>query len=246
MPFSGNCLKIIAAIAMAVDHFGLLCFPNLLIFRIIGRISFPIFAYFIAEGCKYTRNRLRYWGIIAGMGLVFQLGYYILLGGLYMSIFITFSFSIALIYLLDECKKAFLSKERKTGKKIGLVCAFFAALAAVWFIANIQYKDFAIDYTFWGIITPLFASAFHAPKDAPERWKGLDIPQLGVAAMALPLLPLALTSIMPCQFYSFLALPLLLLYSGKRGKYKMKYFFYIYYPAHLAVIFVIYCILYLL
>ena len=33
------------------------------------------------------------------------------------------------------------------------------------------------------------------------------------------------------------ALPLLLLYSGKRGKWRMKYFFYVYYPIHLAVIY---------
>ena len=36
------------------------------------------------------------------------------------------------------------------------------------------------------------------------------------------------------QIWSLLALPLLMLYSGRRGKWNMKYFFYIFYPAHLA------------
>ena len=38
------------------------------------------------------------------------------------------------------------------------------------------------------------------------------------------------------QVYSLLALPLLLLYSGRRGRLNLKYFFYIFYPVHLAVL----------
>ena len=36
--------------------------------------------------------------------------------------------------------------------------------------------------------------------------------------------------------YALLALPILLLYSGKRGKANLKYFFYIFYPVHLAAL----------
>ena len=38
------------------------------------------------------------------------------------------------------------------------------------------------------------------------------------------------------QIYSLFAIPLLALYSGKRGKANLKYFFYIFYPLHLVVI----------
>ena len=57
---SGNSLKIIAAFAMLIDHVGIMFFPTVAIYRIIGRISFPIFAFMIAEGCRYTRNKLKY------------------------------------------------------------------------------------------------------------------------------------------------------------------------------------------
>ena len=40
-------------------HIGLIIFPHVMILRIIGRIAFPIFAFFIAEGCKHTKNKLR-------------------------------------------------------------------------------------------------------------------------------------------------------------------------------------------
>ena len=50
---------------------------------------------------------------------------------------------------------------------------------------------------------------------------------------------LALYANLTVQWYALLVLPLLALYSGKRGKYKLKYLFYIYYPVHLAVIWAI-------
>ena len=41
------------------------------------------------------------------------------------------------------------------------------------------------------------------------------------------------------QYYSLFVIPILLLYSGQRGKYKMKYFFYIFYPLHLGILWLI-------
>ena len=55
-----NVLKIIALITMLIDHIGLVFFPGIEIFRIIGRISFPIFAFMIAEGCEHTENKKKY------------------------------------------------------------------------------------------------------------------------------------------------------------------------------------------
>ncbi|MBO7736222.1 MAG: hypothetical protein J6S22_00120, partial [Clostridia bacterium] len=65
---SGNSIKILAAIAMVVDHVGLLFFPFNPIFRMIGRLAFPLFAYMIAEGCKYTKNKWKYLLLMAGLG----------------------------------------------------------------------------------------------------------------------------------------------------------------------------------
>lgn len=53
-------LKMLAVILMVVDHIGFFLFPDQIILRIIGRLSFPIFAYLITVGFHYTRNKNNY------------------------------------------------------------------------------------------------------------------------------------------------------------------------------------------
>ena len=67
-----NLIKLIAMIAMLIDHTGKMFFPQYNIMRIIGRIAFPIYAYCIAAGCVYSKNHLRYLTRIAIIGLVSQ------------------------------------------------------------------------------------------------------------------------------------------------------------------------------
>jgi len=63
---SGNALKIIAIIAMSVDHVAWLLFPGFnmgpvpIIMHVIGRITAPVMMFFISEGYHYTRNRKKY------------------------------------------------------------------------------------------------------------------------------------------------------------------------------------------
>jgi hypothetical protein len=65
--------------------------------------------------------------------------------------------------------------------------------------------------------------------------KKLDNNFVSVLALGIGLLPL-INEVGFVQKYSLLALVPLLLYSGKRGKLRMKYFFYIFYPLHLVVL----------
>ena len=67
-----NLLKLVAMISMLIDHTGKMFFPQYRIMRIIGRIAFPIYAYCIAVGCVYSKDRLKYLTRIVLMGLISQ------------------------------------------------------------------------------------------------------------------------------------------------------------------------------
>lgn len=213
-PLSGNALKILAAIFMTLDHMGLMLFPHIPLLRILGRLALPIFAYMIAEGCKYTRNRKKYFGMVFGLGAVCQAVYWFVDHSLYFSILITFSLSILTIYALQNWKDAHTLLS-------GLL--FAAAVAAVYGLNRI----FEIDYGFWGCMLPVFAALPH--KTRYDRYP-VSILSLGMGLVFLA------ADIRDIQIFSLLALPLLLAYSGKRGRWKMKYFFYIFYPAHLVIL----------
>ena len=84
---NANALKFLAAALMVVDHVGLLFFPYNLVFRAIGRISMPLFAFAVSEGCRYTKNKIRHFALIAGLAVICQLVYYFFDGSLYMLYF---------------------------------------------------------------------------------------------------------------------------------------------------------------
>ncbi len=53
-------IKVIAITAMIVDHFALIFFPQSLPLQIIGRLSFILIAWLIANGAYHTKNINRY------------------------------------------------------------------------------------------------------------------------------------------------------------------------------------------
>ena len=232
---NGNALKIIAAVSMLLDHIGVILYPYTPWFRYVGRLAFPLYAFFIAEGCRYTKNRARYFCLLAGLALVCQLVCQIVTPDLeLMSILMTFSFSVLLIYALQYAKHCLFNKA-KPWKTVLAFVLFVGGVAATYFI--MQTTEF--DYGFWGCMVPVFASLFDARRvPAPSFLQKIDCLPLRILCAALPLYFVYVYSPFPhIQIWSFAALALLLLYNGNRGKLKMKYFFYVFYPVHLAVLY---------
>lgn len=236
---SGNMLKVIAAITMTIDHIGLIFFPSNNLLRMIGRISFPIFAFMIAEGCKYTKNRFRYFSVITLFGIVFQAVFYYVTMMEYYNIFLLFSLSIIMIYALQGFQKKIYDN------KYSLLSCFFSLLIFVGTVLMTYWlnQNYAIDYGFYGCLAPVFASLFVVrSKEVPKVISILDCNFIHVLMLGIGLY-LEYINFGWLQIYSLLALPLLLLYSGKRGKKNMKYFFYLFYPIHLVVLYGLYFIL---
>ncbi len=229
---TGNQLKMIAALLMVVDHMGLMLYPDIDTFRIIGRLSFPLFAFKIAEGCVHTKNKTKYFSWIFLLGILCQIVFYYVEKSTDLGILITFSFSILLCYLLEYLKKTLFSKAKGILIKFLLVIAFVFSIYATYLFNQKYY----VDYGFWGCVLPLFACLFRTVKsNGKEYLKSLDHNFIHVILFGIGLYILSL-DIGYVQMYSMWAIPLLLLYSGKRGKWRMKWFFYIFYPTHFVVL----------
>lgn len=233
---SGNSIKILAALAMVIDHVGLLFFPFDPVFRMIGRLALPLFAYMIAEGCKYTKNKLKYLLLMAGMGTVCQIVYYLYNGSLDMCVLVTFSLSILIIYALQFVKKCTDNENGTLGMEILSAILLVGALAfAFAFCAR-----FNVDYGFFGCLLPVFIALgdTFAPTMPEKNVKAQSelITLLKLLLLAVGLWLLAKDVDWDLQYYSFFALIILFFYNQKRGKWRMKYFFYLFYPLHLAAL----------
>ena len=195
--------------------------PQFIILRIIGRISMPIFAYMIAEGCRYTKSRTKYLFLTIGVGFLCQVVYWIAMRSLYQCILITFSLSIIIIYCIDYAV---------TYKTLFSYLVLMIFSFTIFFICQVlpmllSGTDFSVSYGIYGVLLPVFAFLGRS-----KRYS-LVFFTLGLVFMNFDLGNI--------QWYSLIALILLALYNGSRGKYKLKYLFYIYYPAHLAALYAI-------
>ncbi len=215
---------------MFIDHLGVLFFPRVTFLRIIGRLAFPIFAYLIAEGCKHTKNRLRYFLTLSVFGALFQLVYFLFTGSSYMNIFITYSLAVPMIYALQFLKQTLANR------KVIPVTAAFLILAASIVFAYLFHSYFTVDYGFAGSLVPFAASVCMTRSSDKRKTDNLREHLLSVLVCGISLFYLSAVS-GGTQIYCLFALPLLLAYSGKRGKASLKYFFYVFYPAHLVLLY---------
>ena len=215
---TGNQLKILAMIAMTCDHVGLQLLPGVPVLRLIGRLALPVYAFLIAEGCRYTRDIGKYLLRLAGMGALCQLVYFFAMGSLYQCILVTFSLAILTVYSLQIWK----ARSGIPGKVAGGLL-FAAVVGLVWWINRVL----RINYGFWGCMLPVFPALLRDTK-----W---DKRQANILLLTVGLLILGL-DVGSIQMFSLAAVPLLLPYNGQRGKRKLKYFFYLFYPLHLAAL----------
>jgi len=236
---NGNRIKFIAALTMFIDHMGLLLFPHILLFRYIGRLAMPLYAYLISEGAFYTRNKLKYFLEIFLMGTFCQSVYIIEelfsfgIRSVYLNILLTFSFSLLIIFPFLKMKEVYNGKGIKKAAPYFLL--FILALSFSVFFEAFSKNSVALtgisvktDYGLMGILLPFSAAIFK------DKFKKLLSFSLALVIFNIYLMPN-----LPYTWFSLAVIPLLLLYNGKRGKKAYKYAFYLFYPLHLAFLYLI-------
>lgn len=207
---TGNQLKIIAMITMTCDHAGLQLFPQWRLLRILGRLALPVYAYMIAESCRHTSSRKKYLLRLLSLAALCQVVYFVAMRSLYMCILVTFSLSVFLICAWEQRERPWLGPAVTAG-------AFFICVVLPDLIPG-----FYVDYGMAGVLFPVLIY--------------FGKPRLLFAALGIVLLILDRGG---NQWWSLGALPLLMLYNGQRGRPGLGKFFYWYYPAHLAVIYLL-------
>ncbi|MBQ6892875.1 MAG: hypothetical protein IJN48_01600 [Clostridia bacterium] len=236
---NSNIIKIIACVSMLIDHAGLLLFPQYQWMRWIGRLAMPLFGFFIAEGARHTSNRRRYFLRTFCLGVVCQTVYLaeeILSGGIrsvYLNILFTFSFSMLICFAYMDVEKALESadKSRVFQKSTLFLLVSVLVIAFEIFCTNSRELigvKLSFDYGAAGAFLPLFAA----------MGKG-RIKQLVCYSLGLILFALSFAESLPYIWFALLDIPILFFYNGERGSRKLKYMFYVFYPLHLGLLYLI-------
>lgn len=189
--------------------------------RNVGRISFPIYCFFIVEGFFYTRSRKKYAARLAVCALISELVFDLALYGkvfyfFHQNVFFTLLIGLCGIWAIDTIVSK-VNWER--GKKIIL-----AALSTIGFMlaAEILFTDYS------SIGVSVIVVMYLIRKFVPDTIKFRAPISFTLGIVILCYLSLG-------EAWALLALPLMFFYKGKKG-WSAKWFFYLFYPMHLLLL----------
>lgn len=224
---NANQLKLIAIIAMTVDHLAWTFFPGystqwfVILAHIIGRLTAPIMWYFIAEGYHYTRNVKRYAMRLFALAFVSHFAY-------------NFCFGIP-----------FVPFQTSIFNQTGVVWSLAWGLILLWVTDSQKLKQwqkvlvviFACVITFpsdWSCIATMAVFSIGTNRGNFKRQMTLMMVWTFIYGVVYFLFIDKVYAII--QLFTCLSIPLLKLYNGQKGNRKsIGKLFYVYYPAHLIL-----------
>lgn len=221
---NANQLKLIAIIAMTIDHLVWTLVPGystewwVILCHVIGRLTAPIMWYFIAEGYHYTRNIKKYAGRLFLLAFISHFAYNFCFGIPFLpfqtSVFnqtgVVWSLAWGLVLL------HVVNSDLKQWQKI--CCIILACLIT-----------FPSDWSCIATMAVVFIGSYRGEFKKQMMWMMLWT--FVYAAVYFFFIDKVYALI---QLFTCLSIPLLKLYNGQRGQWKgMGKLFYIYYPLHL-------------
>ena len=229
-------LKIIGIITMLFDHVGDSIVGKFSFFNLIGRISFPIFAFQTVEGYIHTKNFKKHILKMFIFACISQIPFSLFLStftqGNYLNIFFTVTLGLIALGLYDKCKNKFLG--------------FLGVL-----LISILGYFIKVDYSYFGILLIFLFYFFNQ-----EKTNILFIKRHSKLLTIISTFLLSFIYYLPniikfpslwqvyslCTLFTCFSLFFILLYNKKEGP-KLKYFFYIFYPLHLLILYFLHSIL---
>jgi hypothetical protein len=206
-------IKAVAAALMVIDHIGYIFFPDVLIWRLIGRLSMPLFAYGIAKGYEYSRQKGALWKYFWKLVLfsaVSRIPFYLMTGegG---NIGFTWASSLLLLIIVG----------RRDISRPRAILECLEVLAAAY-ILN-------VDYGIYGVLMPFVMGTQKGYSRmflyTVMLW-GLYVLMNGAGGMI--------------QVASCAAVPVLAVLKLQDEKIRLpKSFFYVFYPAHMLILLMI-------
>lgn len=244
-------LKIIACVCMLLDHVGYVFGGELMWLRIIGRVAFPIFAFQLAVGYDKTRNLPRMLLRVGLFAIAAQIPFYLMNNP---DVLLTFSFSNLGQFLVScytsrlnvmftlfcgllcmlICDRVGSSPMPRAKSQLGqqLYHLLYIAIGIILCLPLALIADkYLTDYGLWGV---LLTMGFYVARK--NKW---------LTALVLVLFTFShaseLASAHSFYFYAvclghLMALVPILLFNGEAGKPKMTYLFYVFYPAHMLLL----------
>lgn len=226
---NGDQLKLIAILAMTVDHVADLIYPDFpavpaaILLHIIGRLTAPIMWFFISEGFHYTHDIKKYLLRLGGFAVISHFAYCFAFGidpvpfrsGIFNQTSVMYPLFVGALVLWLQNSGVGMREWQRTA----------AVFLLIW-------SAFPGD---WSCIAVLSVVGMYRNRGNLKKQMTAILPWvLLYAAVSFFFVDRAYGLVQP---FVFLVYPLLKRYNGQRGKGKgMKWFFYLYYPAHLAVI----------
>ena len=235
---NSNTIKVIAILAMTIDHIAWLLFPGYpaevlpVALHIIGRITCPIMCFFIAEGYHYTKNirkytaRLFVFAVISHFAYVFASANFVdwksfipfYYGDLLNQTSVMWPLAWGLVMLrITDSRKI---RESMKPLLIILICLI----------------TFPSD---WSCVASLCVLAFGTNRGDLKKQMLWMIFYVAIYSLVYFFAIDKLYGLM--QMAVVLAIPVIMMYNGQRGPNQrinrmMKWMFYIYYPLHLLII----------
>lgn len=246
--FSGFTLKMIAVVTMLIDHTAVAMLSHsfteksfsdpMYVFyfalRLIGRFAFPIFCFLLVEGFFHTRSRLKYAIRLGVFAILSEIPFDLALSDSEMpikdrllnwgqqNVFFTLLLGFLVIWAIEWWMQPWV-KQKKAPKTFGEISKFFLPMLGFILVGAVAAFAIKSDYKLAGVVAIVFIYFAHG-----EVHPGMNMIRSG---LILAIAGGSYTELIVPAGY-----PLTEFYSEERGR-NWKWFFYVFYPAHLLLLF---------